>query len=109
MSRHKDLSEAIRLITLVIPWGSLRAGDTLRSARALIDRHTGEPGEPEQEVITDPTPEIRAGAVVQLRSGGPAMTVHTLDADGRATCMWFGTHGDKQVVTFPAGVLEVLS
>jgi uncharacterized protein YodC (DUF2158 family) len=33
--------------------------------------------------------EFEIGAVVQLRSGGPNMTVHSLSSDGDVVCKWF--------------------
>jgi uncharacterized protein YodC (DUF2158 family) len=33
--------------------------------------------------------EFEIGAVVQLRSGGPKMTVHSLVSDGDVVCKWF--------------------
>jgi uncharacterized protein YodC (DUF2158 family) len=33
--------------------------------------------------------ELEIGHVVQLRSGGPKMTVHSLDSDDDVLCQWF--------------------
>jgi uncharacterized protein YodC (DUF2158 family) len=32
---------------------------------------------------------FKIGDVVQLRSGGPKMTVHSLTSDGAVACQWF--------------------
>lgn len=33
--------------------------------------------------------QIHAGSIVQLKSGGPNMTVRWVDADGDTYCEWF--------------------
>jgi uncharacterized protein YodC (DUF2158 family) len=33
--------------------------------------------------------DFEIGDVVQLRSGGPKMTVHSLVSDGNVVCQWF--------------------
>lgn len=33
--------------------------------------------------------KIELGDVVQLKSGGPKMTVEKIDEDGKLTCVWF--------------------
>ena len=33
--------------------------------------------------------EFKIGQVVQLRSGGPKMTIHSLVSDGDVVCQWF--------------------
>lgn len=38
---------------------------------------------------------INKGDVVWLKSGGPEMTVHSIDDDGHCVCLWF-RHGEIQ-------------
>lgn len=40
------------------------------------------------------------GAVVQLKSGGPAMTYGGDDSIGRAICTWFDSKNNLQTRTF---------
>lgn len=48
--------------------------------------------------------QFKVGDVVQLKSGGPRMTVSEVDSDG-VTCSWFaGT--DNKIGHFPADALE---
>jgi uncharacterized protein YodC (DUF2158 family) len=51
--------------------------------------------------------EFRIGAVVQLKSGGPMMTITSIEADSQAACTtWFdGTR--KETGTFPLETLRV--
>lgn len=49
---------------------------------------------------------IGVGSVVQLRSGGPNMTV-TECQDGKATCIWHSEDGDVYRDTFPIPCLVV--
>jgi uncharacterized protein YodC (DUF2158 family) len=49
--------------------------------------------------------DLEIGDVVQLRSGGPKMTVHSLISDGDVVCQWFEgneVHGEN----FPNEVLK---
>lgn len=53
--------------------------------------------------------ELKIGDVVQLKSGGPTMTVDTLDAQG-AHCVWFvgiireqGTFKPETLAQVPVG------
>lgn len=110
MSRGADLDKAVRLISLVVPWTSVRAGETLREARALIVPHI-EAGDGEQEVITDPAQEIKRGTVVALRSGGPAMTVESIAAESEeVVCRYFPPDQTEPVRrSFFRDTLEVLS
>jgi uncharacterized protein YodC (DUF2158 family) len=39
--------------------------------------------------------QFQAGDVVQLKSGGPPMTVERIESDGSLTCQWFV---DKRLV-----------
>ena len=45
------------------------------------------------------------GQVVQLRSGGPKMTVHSLVSDGDVVCQWFESNEVHQE-NFPKNVLQ---
>ncbi len=111
MSRAADLGKAMGLITLVLPWVSLRAGDSLREARALIEAHVGPDKDGKQEVITDPEQEIKRGTVVALRSGGPAMTVESITAKSEeVVCRYFLPDQTEPVRrSFFRDTLEVLS
>ena len=43
------------------------------------------------------TDNIQTGDMVQLKSGGPVMTVDWIDDDHKyATCVWFGRDGKQQ-------------
>ncbi|HEY6120017.1 MAG TPA: DUF2158 domain-containing protein [Pyrinomonadaceae bacterium] len=50
--------------------------------------------------------DFEIGDVVQLQSGGPKMTVHSLVSDGDVVCQWFegneGVHEDN----FPKAALK---
>jgi uncharacterized protein YodC (DUF2158 family) len=46
------------------------------------------------------------GSVVQLKSGGPLMTVMTVSG-GEVACTWFDQEDQPQFKTFPAGVLKL--
>ena len=49
--------------------------------------------------------DFEIGQVVQLRSGGPKMTIHSLVADGDVACQWF--EGNKvHERNFPNEVLK---
>jgi uncharacterized protein YodC (DUF2158 family) len=45
------------------------------------------------------------GEIVQLRSGGPRMTVHSLDSDGEIVCQWFEGN-EVHEENFPNDVLK---
>jgi uncharacterized protein YodC (DUF2158 family) len=47
------------------------------------------------------------GDVVQMKSGGPIMTVEKVDVDGGVVCHWFGEKNKQEKGTFPGVVLEV--
>lgn len=49
-------------------------------------------------------PEFNIGDVVCLKSGGPQMTVHSVD-EHEIGCMWFTTMGECRSHDFPVGVL----
>ncbi|MBM4042792.1 MAG: DUF2158 domain-containing protein [Planctomycetes bacterium] len=50
------------------------------------------------------TEELRPGDVVQLRSGGPLMTVASIDEHG-VTCMWFDRN-KREGAIFPPEALQ---
>lgn len=45
---------------------------------------------------------LEEGDLVQLKSGGPAMSVQAMEGT-RITCMWFDQEGTLQERTFPLG------
>jgi uncharacterized protein YodC (DUF2158 family) len=49
--------------------------------------------------------EISVGDVVQLKSGGPKMTVEVCDKYGPATCAWFDSAGKHNKQDFVAVTL----
>ena len=51
---------------------------------------------------------FQAGDAVQLKSGGPAMTVKKHDGNGDAVCIWFYTNGECQEKEFPEFVLNAI-
>jgi uncharacterized protein YodC (DUF2158 family) len=55
--------------------------------------------------------KFKAGDVVQLPSGGPAMTVlgDSKDHPGQVVCAWFLDDGSCQLQHFPADALRTAS
>ena len=51
-------------------------------------------------------PEFNVGDVVQLKSGGPRMTVSRVVSDGTVEASWFSENGDLDERSFPAGMLD---
>jgi uncharacterized protein YodC (DUF2158 family) len=51
-----------------------------------------------EETMAD---EFKPGDVVQLRSGGPAMTVDEIDADGEVVCLWFASEEVRSATLKP--------
>jgi uncharacterized protein YodC (DUF2158 family) len=49
--------------------------------------------------------DFEIGNVVQLRSGGPKMTVHSLVSDGDVVCQWFEGN-EVHEENFPKDVLK---
>lgn len=46
--------------------------------------------------------EFKAGDIVYLKSGGPAMTVSWVDTqNGRVTCQWFAEHNRNEEIFYP--------
>lgn len=41
--------------------------------------------------------QFKEGDVVKVKSGGPPMTVESVNADGSYTCVWFDKDGKKRV------------
>jgi uncharacterized protein YodC (DUF2158 family) len=55
--------------------------------------------------------EIKTGSVVELKSGGPSMTVNFVENDGGtivAACSWF-INNKKESSRFPVASLKLLS
>jgi uncharacterized protein YodC (DUF2158 family) len=53
--------------------------------------------------------QLEIGDVVQLNSGGPAMTVVGLSENGRsATCSWFKTGNETEWQSFPKAALKLV-
>lgn len=55
--------------------------------------------------------EIKVGDVVMLRSGGPRMTVGSVERTGsgqHAFCYWFGEGGVK-TDKFPSAILDIVN
>lgn len=49
---------------------------------------------------------MEEGDLVQLKSGGPEMSLVELLADDQAICMWFDSKGKLQERSFPLTVLR---
>lgn len=52
---------------------------------------------------------LQSGDVVQLKSGGPAMTIHSVNRDGSIFCHWFNEKGELMQGTFQPGQLKKAS
>jgi uncharacterized protein YodC (DUF2158 family) len=50
--------------------------------------------------------QFKVGDVVQLKSGGPKMTVSELESDNRVFCIWFSGN-DRKSDTFIAQALKL--
>jgi uncharacterized protein YodC (DUF2158 family) len=54
--------------------------------------------------------EFNKGDVVILKSGGPLMTIHSIEGDGRIYCVWFqsssGGYSDQKGTYFQPEVLK---
>ncbi|BDU19971.1 DUF2158 domain-containing protein [Dyella sp. GSA-30] len=50
--------------------------------------------------------EFKIGDTVQLKSGGPAMTVSELQEGGRVFCEWFDNKENHQERSFVASTLD---
>ena len=48
--------------------------------------------------------EFKKGDVVRLKSGGPRMTISSVEDDGRFFCLWFDGNDQKQKI-FDGAVL----
>ena len=51
------------------------------------------------------TKEIKVGAVVKLKSGGPLMTVQSINQDGSMACIWWH-NGEYKGKAFSVDVLD---
>jgi uncharacterized protein YodC (DUF2158 family) len=51
--------------------------------------------------------EMKPGDVVQLKSGGPAMTVEKLNETGEWACLWFVAGHDVKRSVFPEVSLQL--
>ncbi|TAK49887.1 MAG: DUF2158 domain-containing protein [Xanthobacteraceae bacterium] len=50
---------------------------------------------------------MKVGDIVQLKSGGPAMTVLKLEDAATLTCIWYASQGeDYRSRSFPRAVLD---
>jgi uncharacterized protein YodC (DUF2158 family) len=49
-----------------------------------------------QRFVEDNMEELKVGDVVQLRSGGPKMTVANANQPGKAFCIWFASDNAVQ-------------
>jgi uncharacterized protein YodC (DUF2158 family) len=52
--------------------------------------------------------DLEVGSVVQLKSGGPMMTVVDLNGKGGAVCVWFpgDNYSEAKTATFPPAALN---
>ncbi len=53
--------------------------------------------------------EIKENDIVQLKSGGPEMTVgriENINGIMNAVCSWFLNDGERKIGTFPIGTLK---
>jgi uncharacterized protein YodC (DUF2158 family) len=46
------------------------------------------------------------GDVVELKSGGPRMTVDNVEADDAVVCVWFEKSGEKKLGAFRSVMLQ---
>ena len=53
--------------------------------------------------------QIRDGSVVQLKSGGPIMTVIKVKDDGSAICTWFDGSGKRGDAAYPIAALKTVA
>lgn len=49
---------------------------------------------------------FKIGDVVNLKSGGPEMTVENIDNQGNVTCTWFDRNMERKTETFKSDMLE---
>jgi uncharacterized protein YodC (DUF2158 family) len=42
--------------------------------------------------------DLKPGDVVELKSGGPDMTIETVGHDGRVACVWFDGNQEKRAL-----------
>lgn len=52
--------------------------------------------------------EVKIGDVVQLKSGGPTMTIEDIDDSGNVKCKWFDKDQTLHTESFKLEMLEFL-
>lgn len=52
--------------------------------------------------------EVKIGDVVQLKSGGPTMTIEDIEDSGKVRCKWFDRDQTLYTETFKLDMLEFL-
>jgi uncharacterized protein YodC (DUF2158 family) len=63
-----------------------------------------EPAQPSTEMQSRPTPLFQSGDLVRLRSGGPLMTVKSVQGD-QVICSWSEEDGELRSGSFPIAML----
>lgn len=53
------------------------------------------------------TEQFKPGDVVVLKSGGPSMTVESIEEDGGVSCCWFDEHGKEDTSVFSPAMLRL--
>lgn len=50
--------------------------------------------------------KFNAGDVVQVKSGGPYMTIENIEENGRVWCVWFDKDGEPKQQSYGCTVLQ---